>query len=476
MSLLDALRIALKNLWRRKLRTVLTIFAVCVGVIAVVSLVSIALGAQKAFIGQMESIGMLSKITIIGNKDAEMSIFSGPDNYDEEDEDSTKLTDELIEEFKSMDHVRDVYPNIEIWGYNTVVININGVEEKINAWVQGSPVTGDEDDQLSLTAGKYFDSNDDENVIIIGNNFMDKFEIEAEDIIGEEIILRSYGGMYGYYDELPDPENTDEDTWREHRSEVKAKIIGVSTMGPAEGGLYVPVEWAKKLMYDKNYKWPDDSDYQKWDQDMQKGLATMADEPKPVEELRSELEEKGYSTVSVYIDDVQLAEDIAQKFEDKFEVSAITMNDLLKEINQIFRIIEIVLAIIGSISLGVAAIGIVNTMIMSIYERTKEIGVMKAVGASKRAIKKLFTIEASLIGFLGGAFGLGIGYCLSLVANRVANYFMAQDDIPLTDIIEIPLYLILGVLAFSTIIGLLAGLYPAIRASRLDPIEALRHE
>lgn len=476
MKLLDALKIALKNLWRRKLRTALTILAVSVGVTAVVSLVAIALGAQNAFIGQMESIGMLSKITVIGNKDAEMSLFSGPDNYDEEDEDSTKLTDELIEELKALDHVRDAYPNIEIWGYNTVVINVNGTEEKISAWVQSSPVTGDENDQLSLSAGKFFDSNDDENVIIIGNNYLDKFEIEAEDIIGQEVTLRSHGGMYGYYDELPDPENTDEDTWREHRSEVKATVVGISTMGPAEGGLYVPVEWAKKLMHDKSYKWPDESDYERWDQDMQKGLSTMADEPKPVEELRSDLKDKGYSTVSVYIDDIQLAEDIAQKMEDEFEVSAITMNDLLKEINQIFRIIEIVLAIIGSISLGVAAIGIVNTMIMSIYERTREIGVMKAVGASKTAIKKLFTIEASLIGLLGGAIGLGLGYALTIIANQAANYYMAQDDIPLTNIIELPLYLTLGVLAFSTIIGTLAGLYPAVRASRLDPIEALHSE
>jgi putative ABC transport system permease protein len=135
-----------------------------------------------------------------------------------------------------------------------------------------------------------------------------------------------------------------------------------------------------------------------------------------------------------------------------------------------------VLGGIGGIALVVAAVGVVNTMVMSILERTREIGVMRAVGARRSTVSRLFTFEAGLLGFFGGIIGLVIGYAAVLVANPLVNKQLQGNNIQSSNIIGLPLWLILGVVGLTTVIGILAGLYPARRAAKLDPVEALHYE
>jgi putative ABC transport system permease protein len=137
---------------------------------------------------------------------------------------------------------------------------------------------------------------------------------------------------------------------------------------------------------------------------------------------------------------------------------------------------DAILGAIGTIALVVAALGIINTMVMSILERTREIGIMKAIGGSEGEIRTIFFIEAGTIGFIGAVFGLVLGWLVTRVANMIANArFLPAGESPV-DFFYFPLWLILGAIVFSLVISLSAGLYPANRAARVNPVEALRHD
>ena len=151
----------------------------------------------------------------------------------------------------------------------------------------------------------------------------------------------------------------------------------------------------------------------------------------------------------------------------------------LEEIERIFLIINSSLALIGGIALLVASFGISNTMIMSIRERTREIGIMKAIGGSDSEIMRIFFIEASLIGLLGGAFGVIAGWGIDRVANVLANQWItrqAGQNFRLVEFFSIPWYLSGGAILFAVLISLIAAIYPALRAAKVDPIKALRYE
>ncbi len=152
------------------------------------------------------------------------------------------------------------------------------------------------------------------------------------------------------------------------------------------------------------------------------------------------------------------------------------MIDQFEEINRGFLVMDMILAVVGMIAIVVASLGIVNTMVMSILERYCEIGIMKAVGASDKDVKKIFFFESGVIGFLGGIFGLALGWLVSGLINQVVNYFLARQGVPFIQYFSFPWWLCLGAVFFSILVSLLAGIYPAVRAARVDPVVALRHD
>ena len=145
-------------------------------------------------------------------------------------------------------------------------------------------------------------------------------------------------------------------------------------------------------------------------------------------------------------------------------------------VKRAFILLDLFLGLIGSIALTVASLGIVNTMVMSILERTREIGIMKAIGGSDEDVRRIFLIEAALIGVMGGVFGLVLGWGVGRAINYGANYYLRGQGVPATNLFLIPWWLIAGGIAFALLVSLIAGSFPAMRASRLDPIQALRHD
>ncbi len=150
--------------------------------------------------------------------------------------------------------------------------------------------------------------------------------------------------------------------------------------------------------------------------------------------------------------------------------------DVTRNLRRFFAILDMFLGIFGSLALAVAALGIVNTLVMAILERRREIGILKALGAGNRDIKQLFFAEAGAMGLLGGVFGVLIGWTIGRTINFGANIYLRQQQLPAETIWSVPWWLVAGAVAFSVVVSLAAGLYPAARAARLDPVEALRYE
>lgn len=178
---------------------------------------------------------------------------------------------------------------------------------------------------------------------------------------------------------------------------------------------------------------------------------------------------KEYSEVLVKVDDIDRVQAVQQEIKDMgFRASSLT--DQLESMKETTKMLRLVLGAIGAISMVVAAISITNTMVMAIYERTKEIGIMKVIGASLRDIKRLFLTEAALIGFSGGIVGIVVSFGVSFVVNRIAA---GQGS---TMQSAIPLWLALGAVGFATAVGILSGYLPAKRAMKLSALTAIKTE
>jgi len=198
-------------------------------------------------------------------------------------------------------------------------------------------------------------------------------------------------------------------------------------------------------------------------------LTSIRDFFQPAEKL------KGYSAVTIKVASVKYIDPIKEQMEAK-GLKTFALIDQLKEIKTAFLFMDMFLAAVAMIGITVASLGIINTMVMSILERYREIGIMKAIGASDKDVKKIFFFESGMIGFLGGIFGLALGWFVSTVINQIANHFLSKQGVPYVNYFSFPWWLCLGAVAFSILVSLAAGLYPALRAARVDPVVALRHD
>ncbi|MBC7863617.1 MAG: ABC transporter permease, partial [Bacteroidia bacterium] len=181
-----------------------------------------------------------------------------------------------------------------------------------------------------------------------------------------------------------------------------------------------------------------------------------------------------YSSVYVRVKDMKQTDAVKKRLEE-MKLNVFCFSDQLKEIKKGFVIIQSVLGVIGIISLFVAGLGIINTMLMSILERTREIGIMKAIGGTELQIRFIFFFEAATIGFFGALGGIGLGWLITRVANFFVNAQVTGSGNDPVNLFYFPTWLLIGAILFSIGISLIAGLYPAVRASRIDPVEALRH-
>ena len=160
----------------------------------------------------------------------------------------------------------------------------------------------------------------------------------------------------------------------------------------------------------------------------------------------------------------------------KMGFNTFSILDATRSLRRFFAVLDLFLGIFGSLALAVAALGIVNTLVMAILERRREIGIMKAIGASDGDVKKLFLAEAAVMGLLGGTLGVALGWVIGRLINAGANFYLRRQNLPPENLWAVPWWLVGGAIAFAIVISMISGLYPAARAAKLDPVQALRYE
>jgi len=432
---LDLLRSAFSNLRRRKLRSFLTIFAVVIGASLVSLLVSLGVGTQEFISAQIRATMPPDVVLVASDQDTfEIGLggigFGGSPREVSHGEGSRFSFEPL-----TLEHIGNVagLKHVDRWDPYVVLrvdsVRLQGSEKRFQTRVRALPEY--QVKATELVAGTYV-TDQSQWECIIANQYLDSFGFEqAEDALGQEVVVEvskitSFAGLPG------------------EPKDYSFKIVGVTARTLRSTQILIPIENGKEIAR----FWIGDDD---WYTDKI---------PPPM--------------IQVRVDDSRYVNQVAQEVKD-LDLGAFTADDALGTLGNIFTTINAVLSAFGLIVLGVASLGIINTLVMAIYERTREIGVMKAVGASRGTIRLLFTAEGVIIGFLGGIIGVGIGYALGLAINRISHATFLKD-FETFNISTFPWWLIVGVIAVSTMVALAAALYPAHRASRLDPIEALRYE
>lgn len=496
MRFLDYIFVALKNLWRQKSRTFLTVSAVVIGAVSVILMLSLVIGARQVFVKQIESIGGLSLISVTGNvsDSGGDSLFNGGSSG----ADDKKINDAAIKELKAVPHVAGVTPLANVW-INYFKLE-NGEKKVSNTNLVGVDPSADVLN-MNVSSGRALRAGDLDKVVIGGRVLKGLgYSGNGTELIGKKLLLGIQGQTTDWEADpaLPGGDGKDDQKQYEQIRTIPAEIVGVMASGMDDGSNYITMDWAHKLMTSKYWKY-DDTANQALKEQTEQQIQALNQERKfnPVagknyDQLINELqknnqfnlqvlvkqdnfEQKGYGAAMVKADSTDNVKAVGEAIT-KLNYGVTTAQEMLDGISKIFLAVGLVFGAIGGIALFVAAIGIINTMAMAIYERTREIGVMRACGATKFAIRRLFTFEAALIGLFGGGVGLLISYIIAQIGNYVAGHYAVSLSIPIEDLISLPLWLVVATLVFTTFIGWLAGVIPAMRAARLDPVEALRYE
>jgi len=237
--------------------------------------------------------------------------------------------------------------------------------------------------------------------------------------------------------------------------EQRLKIVGISDLDPdsmrgaARARVFLPLKLAQEL---------------------------RVMQPSDVRDsMRGFSKQPSYSTVSVRVKNPKNVEVVEQAIK-KLGFNTFSILDATRSLRQFFAVLDLFLGIFGSLALAVASIGIVNTLVMAILERRREIGIMKAIGASDSDVKKLFFAEAGAMGLLGGVVGVMLGWAIGHVINLGTNIYLKRQALPPETFWSVPWWLVGAAIVFAFIVSLVSGLYPAARAARLDPVQALRYE
>ncbi|MEZ3445949.1 MAG: ABC transporter permease [Lachnospiraceae bacterium] len=456
MKFFDLLRMSISNLWKRKLRTVLTVLGVIIGITSIVVMIALGNGLKQSMLDNYSNYSSMTQIQIYSGG----YYYSSSSSQDEE----KRLDDAFIQQLLSMEHVEAVYPKLNISAIAKVgqyrgYLDIYGITQEELATMD-----------IPIAQGKLPDS-DTELQFFYGNNVLMNFYVD-----------KTNASPWWDNNEMPnidvmnDPIFVifDEDAYWSSQNggdgttpvkQPKKYIIEACGLMGGEFG-----EWGNR--YGQSIL----CDIDALKAELKRIFKKNPIPGQPTRKNGKPYNELFYSEMVVQVDDMANVAELTTMINDMGYNASSSAEWIQQELDSM-NMIQAVLGAIGAVAMLVAAISITNTMMMSIYERTKEIGVMKVLGCDIRNIQGLFLMEAGFIGFIGGVVGVGFSYVLSLVINGLVAGSDATANMGITGAIcRIPLWLNPLAIVFAIVIGMIAGFIPSLRAMRLSPLAAIRNE
>ena len=452
MTLIDLFRTVLSNLNRMRMRVVLTAIGVVIGTAAVLVLISLGAGLQRSATQGIGGISDLTLINVMGEQ-AVMMEKSAPDPSSAQRSEAQGLTLKVLEKLRALPNVVAVTPQEYMQGQ---------VEVHFNRLTGGGGILGVDPEAwkafgYKLTSGENRVSTGQ--VVVgaqVGATLYDPRQAgRKEDLFSGPKGLGASG----------EPDVTDlqdasltlrairyDNEGKMATRNLRVQVTGVlASLGETDYNIYLPLKEVDELN-----QWFSGRRVDRTREGYQQAIVKVANS-RDVAAVQKEIQQMG--------------------------LNAYSAQDTVNSINSFFLVLQAILGGIGAIALLVAAFGIANTLSMAIYERTREIGLMKAIGARNRDVMSIFLGEAAAIGFLGGVVGAGLGWAVSGVINLIAQSALGQQGNPIfggpgadSSIVYTPIWLIPFAVIFATLVGLLSGVFPALRAATLDPLKALKYE
>jgi ABC-type antimicrobial peptide transport system permease subunit len=461
MKARDLTELAARNLREALLRNSLTTLGIAVGVASLVAMLSLGVGLQELANKKLSKSGLFDAV-FVSSRTNQRGLGRPAQSETATREPTKILDDEARQKIAALPNVVEVYPEIRF----PTEIQFEG--KPYSTTVAGIPPSAKAEGAFDGMKGNFFSSpHADEAILQI--EFAKDLSSQPDSLIGKNLVLR-YAERQALPAE-PSPQKSDAGkSGTDSADEISRQspgfsivprektfhIIGIVETEPAtsvgsfgRGRLLIPMQVAEILRVaqanDLRGLLRRSSSKQTYD-----SLTVRVKSPSQVKSVEEAIQRMGYGTFSLL--------------------------DATKSLRLVFAVFDLFLGIFGSLALAVASLGIVNTLVMAILERRREIGILKALGAADRDIRRLFFAEAGVMGLLGGIFGVTLGWLIGSALTFGTNVYLHKRDLPPIDLSSVPWWMVASAIAFSIVVSLAAGIYPASRAAKLNPVEALRYE
>ena len=449
MKIPDLTELALRNLRESLLRNSLTTVGISVGVASLVAMLSLGIGLQQLASRRLVKAGLFDTVLVTSRRDLR----------------SSRL------EIEHLPNVVEAYPDIRF------ITELRYEDKPHMTMVSALPASAKSNDAFDGMPGHFFTSDTASEVIlqkVFAEELLGKTPKPGADdvtaaslapaLLGKKLTMR-----YAQRETVPDSSSKSSGTASPADSlstvagaaysvvsrEQELTIVGVSDLdpesmrGPTRARVFLPLRLAESLhvMLPADLR---EISHASVDEPVYSSISIRVSSPKHVQPVEDAVKKMGFSTFSIL--------------------------DATRSLRQFFEVLDLFLGIFGSLALAVASIGIVNTLVMAILERRREIGIMKAIGASDGDVKNLFFAEAGAMGILGGVVGVALGWAIGQAINLGTNIYLKRQSLTPEHFWAVPWWLVAFAIGFAFLVSLVSGLYPAARAARLDPVQALRYE